>query len=62
VSEPPPTAAAPALALAFTRIAELRAAGFDLVPPMQPTELARLIRGRELIIVPTIKEPRHGRS
>jgi len=45
----PPTA--PAIALAFARIAALRAAGFDLVPPLQPTELARLVRGRELIIV-----------
>jgi hypothetical protein len=47
----PPTAAAPALALAFTRIAELRAAGFELLYP-ECGELARLRKGAEIVIVP----------
>jgi hypothetical protein len=41
-----------AIALAFTRIAELRAAGFDLVYP-KPGELARLRKGAELVIIRT---------
>jgi hypothetical protein len=56
----PPTAAPPVLALAFARIAQLRAAGYDLVYTEQPSELARLVRGRELVIV-MVKELRHGR-
>jgi hypothetical protein len=44
-----PTAPAP-IANAFTRIAQLRAAGFDLVYP-ERGELARLIRGREIMII-----------
>jgi hypothetical protein len=58
-AEPP--AALAAIARAFARIAQLRADGYDLVYVEQPHELARLMRGRELIIVPTVKEPRHGR-
>lgn len=45
----PPTKP-PAIALAFARIAQLRAAGFDLVYP-EAGELARLRKGAELIIV-----------
>lgn len=51
ITEPPSPQPVPsAIADAFTRIAQLRAAGFDLVYP-ERGELARLIRGRELIIV-----------
>lgn len=64
-AEPPTGAAAPAqhpakrapapvleypIARAFARIAELRAAGFDLVYP-HAGELARLRKGAELIII-----------
>jgi hypothetical protein len=59
-AEPPTAPAPPALALAFARIAQLRAAGYDLVYTEQPSELARLVRGRELVIV-MVKELRHGR-
>jgi hypothetical protein len=53
----PPTAppAPPPMALALARIAQMRSAGFDLVYP-ERGELARLVRGRELVIVPTVKE------
>jgi hypothetical protein len=49
------TAAAPAAppaatAAALAQIAQLRAAGFDLVTP-ERGELARLIRGAEVVIV-----------
>jgi hypothetical protein len=57
----PPTAPS-AMALAFTRIAQLRAAGYDLVYPVLPHELARLRKGAELIIMSTGKEHAHGRS
>lgn len=45
----PPTAPQ-AIALAFIRIAELRAVGFDLLYP-EDGELARLRKGAELVIV-----------
>jgi hypothetical protein len=48
----PPTAAQPrAIALALERIEALRAAGFELIAPDAPDELARLRRGAELVIV-----------
>jgi hypothetical protein len=55
VTAEPPTATAPALALAFIRIAQLRAAGYDLVYP-ERDELARLVRGPELISIPLLQE------
>jgi len=50
------TAAAPAtaaanMAAAFAQIADLRGAGFDLVVPMEPDELARLVCGSQVVIV-----------
>lgn len=41
----------PPIARAFIRIAQLRAQGYDLVYP-ERGELARLVRGQLLVIVP----------
>lgn len=57
--EPPAATVPAAIALAFARIAQLRAAGFDLLYP-EVGELARLRKGAELIIVPIVKEHAHG--
>lgn len=47
----PPTAQPPAIAQALQRIAQLRSAGYDLIAPEAPDELARLRRGAELVTV-----------